>query len=124
MLFESEIIAIQHVSKGDRVGYGSRWQALENGRIAVVACGYADGYPRHAPDGTPTFVEGQVAPIAGRVSMDMLTINVSHIPDAKPGSKVELWGENIPVDIVADRSGTIGYELLCAIAPRVPFSTV
>ena len=124
MRFESEVIAIQYVSKGDRVGYGSRWQAPENGRIAVVACGYADGYPRHAPDGTPTFVEGQVAPIAGRVSMDMLTINVSHIPDAKPGSKVELWGENIPVDIVADRSGTIGYELLCAIAPRVPFSTV
>ena len=124
MLFESEVIAIQDVKKGDSVGYGSRWQATENGRVAVVACGYADGYPRHAPDGTPTFVEGQVAPIAGRVSMDMLTINVSHIPDAKPGSKVELWGENIPVDIVADRSGTIGYELLCAIALRVPFSTV
>lgn len=124
MVFESEVIAIQDVKKGDSVGYGSRWQATENGRVAVVACGYADGYPRHAPDGTPTFVEGQIAPIAGRVSMDMLTIHVSHIPAVKPGSKVELWGENIPVDVVADRSGTIGYELLCAIAPRVPFSTV
>lgn len=123
MRFSSEIIAIQQVAEGDRVGYGSRWQAERDGRIAVVACGYADGYPRHAPDGTPTFVEGQVAPVAGRVSMDMMTIDISHIPAAKVGSKVELWGENVPVDVVADHCGTIGYELLCAITPRVPFST-
>ena len=123
MRFCSEIIAIQHLKTGDRVGYGSRWQAKQEGRIAVVACGYADGYPRHAPDGTPTYVEGQVAPIAGRVSMDMMTIDITHIPDADVGSEVELWGENIPVDVVADRSGTIGYELLCAIAPRVLFSS-
>ena len=122
MRFTSEIIAIQQVQAGERVGYGSRWQAEREGRIAVVACGYADGYPRHAPDGTPTFVEGQVAPVAGRVSMDMMTIDVTHVPEATVGSEVELWGENIPVDVVADRSGTIGYELLCAIAPRVPFS--
>ena len=122
MRFTSEIIAIQQVQAGERVGYGSRWQAEREGRIAVVACGYADGYPRHAPDGTPTFVEGHVAPVAGRVSMDMMTIDITHVPEATVGSEVELWGENIPVDVVADRSGTIGYELLCAIAPRVPFS--
>lgn len=123
MRFSSEIIAVQQLDAGDRVGYGSRWQAGREGRIAVVACGYADGYPRHAPDGTPTFVEGHVAPVVGRVSMDMMTIDITDIPNATVGSEVELWGENIPVDIVADRSGTIGYELLCAVAPRVPFST-
>ncbi|MEW6205577.1 MAG: alanine racemase [Pseudomonadota bacterium] len=121
MIFSSEIISVQTVKKGDRVGYGSRWEASASGRIAVVACGYADGYPRHAPDGTPTYVEGQVAPVAGRVSMDMMTIDISHVPNADVGSAVELWGEHIPVDVVADRCGTIGYELLCAIAPRVPF---
>jgi alanine racemase len=123
MRFSSQIIAIQPVKTGDRVGYGSRWQAGREGRIAVVACGYADGYPRHAPDGTPTYVEGHVAPIAGRVSMDMMTIDVTHVPGAAVGCEVELWGDHIPVDVVADRSGTIGYELLCAIAPRVPFSS-
>lgn len=117
----SQIIAIQDVKQGDRVGYGSRWQAEKAGRVAVVACGYADGYPRHAPDGTPTCVEGQMAPLAGRVSMDMMTIDITHIPHAKVGSAVELWGNNVPVDLVAERSGTIGYELLCAVAPRVPF---
>jgi len=121
MEFSSEIIAIQTVHKGDRVGYGSRWEVSNSGRSAVVACGYADGFPRHAPDGTPTYVEGYIAPVAGRVSMDMMTIDISHIPSAKLGSTVELWGEHIPVDVVADRCGTIGYELLCAIAPRVPF---
>ncbi|MCR2747566.1 alanine racemase [Limnobacter parvus] len=124
MTFISQIIAIQHIEAGDRVGYGSRWQADRAGRIAVVACGYADGYPRHAPDGTPTFVEGHVAPVVGRVSMDMMTIDITSIPDARVGSAVELWGEHIPVDVVADRCGTIGYELLCAIAPRVPFQVV
>lgn len=124
MTLISEIIAIQVVKKGERVGYGSRWQATEEGRIGVVACGYADGYPRHAPDGTPVWVEGRLATVAGRVSMDMMTIDLSNIPEARVGSNVELWGENVPVDLVADHCGTIGYELLCAIAPRVPFHTV
>lgn len=124
MTFSSEIIAIQSVRKGDRVGYGSRWQATEDGRIGIVACGYADGYPRHAPDGTPVWIEGCVAPVAGRVSMDMMTIDLGNVPAARVGSKVELWGENVPVDLVAERCGTIGYELLCAVAPRVPFHTV
>ncbi|HEX4856765.1 MAG TPA: alanine racemase [Limnobacter sp.] len=124
MTFSSRIISIQPVKPGDRVGYGSRWQVEKEGRIAVVACGYADGYPRHAPDGTPTWIEGQIAPVAGRVSMDMMTVDISHIPQAQVGSKVELWGSNLPVDVVADHCGTIGYELLCAIAPRVPVHTI
>ncbi|HEX4880149.1 MAG TPA: alanine racemase [Limnobacter sp.] len=120
MHLHSQILAIQQVSAGDRVGYGSRWQAQRDSRIAVVACGYADGYPRHAPDGTPTGVAGSVAPLAGRVSMDMLTIDVTDIPQADVGMPVELWGDQIAVDDVARHCGTIAYELLCALAPRVP----
>ena len=85
-----------------------------------MACGYADGYPRATPDGTPTYVEGKIAPIAGAISMDMLTIDVTDIPEAKLGSVVELWGKHISVNEVAARCGTIGYELMCAIALRVP----
>lgn len=121
MALESEILSVQTLAAGQTAGYGSRWVAKRPSRIAVVACGYADGYPRHAPDGTPTWVCGQRAPIAGRVSMDMLTIDVTDIPDADIGSPVQLWGGNVSVDEVASLSGTIGYELLCAVAPRVPF---
>jgi alanine racemase len=87
----------------------------------VVACGYADGYPRHAPNGTPVLVCGRKVPMAGRVSMDMLTVDLSDVPEADVGSPVVLWGEGLPVDEVAGAAGTVGYELLCAIARRVPF---
>ena len=126
MQLQSEIIDIQHLQKGDRVGYGSRFEAPEPMRIGIVACGYADGYPRHAKDGTPVWVSdgskdgGSICPIAGRVSMDMLSIDLRNAPHAKIGSVVELWGERVPVDDVAQMSDTIGYELLCALAPRVP----
>lgn len=122
----SEIIDIQDIKKGERVGYGGRYQAPENMRIGVVACGYADGYPRHAQDGTPVWVQvadgalGVVCPLVGQVSMDMLTIDLRAVPAATVGSRVELWGCHVPVDDVAQNSGTIGYELLCALAPRVP----
>ena len=102
------------------MGYGSRWVAKRPSRIAVVACGYADGYPRSMPDGAPVWVEGQIAPLAGAVSMDMLEIDVTDIPAAKLGCEVELWGRNLPVNRVAAACGTIGYELLCALARRVP----
>jgi alanine racemase len=85
----------------------------------VVACGYADGYPRHAPNGTPVIVDGYKTQIAGRVSMDMLMVDVTDIPTAKVGSKVTLWGEGLPIDEVAHAAGTIGYELMCALAQRV-----
>lgn len=120
MTLSAKILTIQDVAKGEAIGYGSRFITKRPSRIAVVACGYADGYPRATPDGTPTFVEGKVAPIAGAVSMDMLTIDVTDIPDAKIGSVVELWGKNIPINEVATHCQTIGYELMCALALRVP----
>ncbi len=127
MQLHSEIIEIQELKKGDHVGYGGRFEAPEDMRIGVVACGYADGYPRHAGDGTPVWVQGAgedhldvICPIAGQVSMDMITIDLREAPNAKIGSSVELWGREIPVDDVAQMSGTIGYELICALAPRVP----
>jgi alanine racemase len=127
MQLHSEIIDIQELQKGDRIGYGGRFEAPETMRVGIVACGYADGYPRQAKDGTPVWVstgdesgEGLICPIVGRVSMDMLSIDLRNAPNAKIGSLVELWGDQVPVDTVAQMSGTIGYELLCALAPRVP----
>ena len=127
MQLHSEIIDIQELQKGDRIGYGGRYEAPETMRVGIVACGYADGYPRQAKDGTPVWVyeadkdgAGLICPIVGRVSMDMLSIDLRNAPYAKIGSVVELWGDQIPVDQVAQMSDTIGYELLCALAPRVP----
>jgi len=100
-------------------------------RVGVIACGYADGYPRHAKDGAPVWVfgsqdktQGAICSIAGQVSMDMLTIDLSHAPWARVGTSVELWGKNLPVDNVANHAQTIGYELVCAIAPRVPVEII
>jgi alanine racemase len=90
-------------------------------RIGVVACGYADGYPRLAPAGTPMLVCGRRVPMAGRVSMDLVTVDLSDVPQAGVGSDVVLWGNGLPVDEVAAMASTVGYELLCAVAPRVPF---
>jgi alanine racemase len=119
MTLRSEIIGVQTVEAGDAVGYGSRFIAKSTMRIGVVACGYADGYPRHAPEGTPVLVNGRRTVIAGRVSMDMITVDLTDIPDAKVGSSVTLWGDGLPIDEVAGAAGTIGYELMCALAPRV-----
>ena len=92
--------------------------------IGVVACGYADGYPRHAPDGTPVLVNGVKTRLIGRVSMDMVTVDLTNVLDAKVGAQVELWGQNLPIDEVAQAAGTIGYELMCALALRVPVTVV
>lgn len=120
MSLETQVIAVQNIVAGDAVGYGSKFVADKPMRIAVVACGYADGYPRVAPTGTPIMVDGIKTRVVGRVSMDMLEVDVTDIPTARVGSHVELWGKHIPVDDVAQAAGTIGYELLCAVAPRVP----
>ena len=120
MTLASEIIGIQDIAAGDAVGYGSRFQAAGPMRVGVVACGYADGYPRHAPLGTPVLVDGVKTQLVGRVSMDMLTVDLTALPSARLGSKVTLWGEGLPIDEVANAAGTIGYELMCALAPRVP----
>ncbi|UDG82678.1 alanine racemase [Candidatus Vallotia lariciata] len=119
MTLSSELIAIQTVEPGEGVGYGSIFKARERMRIGVVACGYADGYPRCAPEGTPVLVNGVCTRIVGRVSMDMLTVDLSLCPNSAIGSSVELWGNNIPIDTVAVACGTVGYELMCAIAQRV-----
>ena len=121
MTLRSEIIAVQPLRPNESVGYGASYTAPRSTRIGVVACGYADGYPRHAPNGTPVLVCGKKARIAGRVSMDMITVDLADVPEAGVGSPVVLWGEGLPVDDVATAAATVGYELLCAVAPRVPF---
>lgn len=120
MTLSSKIIAVQHLAPGDTVGYGGTYVARQPTRIGVVACGYADGYPRHAPTGTPVLVAGTMSTTVGRVSMDMLCVDITSLPQATVGSPVTLWGEGMPVDDVATAAGTVGYELLCALAQRVP----
>ncbi|MDN7674805.1 alanine racemase [Burkholderia oklahomensis] len=120
MTVTSKIIGVQTLAAGETVGYGRRFTAEREMRIGVVACGYADGYPRHAPTGTPIAVDGVRTQVVGRVSMDMLTVDLTPCPNAGVGSAVELWGAQVRVDDVAEAAGTIGYELLCALARRVP----
>jgi len=115
------IISVQRVQPGEGVGYGHTFEAERALRVGVVACGYADGYPRHAPSGTPVTVDGQRTRLVGRVSMDMLTVDITDLPAAGVGSQVVLWGAGGPsVDEVAQSAGTIGYELLTAVTARVP----
>ena len=120
MTFRSEIIAVREIAAGEAVGYGGRWTATRPSKIGTVACGYADGYPRHAPNGTPTLVNGHVAPLVGTVSMDMITIDVTEHENVAIGDSVELWGTGLSVSTVASAAGTIGYELLTSVTPRVP----
>jgi alanine racemase len=120
MHLRAELISVREVDVGAVLGYGARWTAERPTRIGVVACGYADGYPRIAPDGTPVAVEGRRVALVGRVSMDMITVDLSQIPEARVGSEVELWGDKVPIDEVAELAGTVGYELMCALAARVP----
>jgi len=124
MTLTSEIIAIQDLKPGDRIGYGGTFEAQQPMRIGVVACGYADGYPRHAPGfhhrSTPIVVAGKRTTTVGRVSMDLLCADLGAIPDARVGTPVTLWGEGLSADEVAASAGTVSYELLCALAARVP----
>lgn len=120
MTLSSEIIGVQNLQGGDAVGYGARYHATGEQRIGVVACGYADGYPRHAPTGTPVMVDGVRTRTLGAVSMDMIMVDLTPCQQAGIGSKVELWGNGVKIDDVASASGTVGYELMCALAPRVP----
>ncbi|MGV3344313.1 catabolic alanine racemase DadX [Enterobacteriaceae bacterium LUAb1] len=120
MTLESEIIGIQPLKAGEGVGYGYRYRSGSEQRLGVVACGYADGYPRHAATGSPVIVDGVRTQILGTVSMDMIMVDLSPCPQAGIGSRVELWGENLKIDDVAQAAGTVGYELMCAVAARVP----
>jgi alanine racemase len=124
MSLQSQVLAVQQVKVGAAVGYGSRWRAERSSRIGIVACGYADGYPRLAPDGTPLAVAGARVPLVGRVSMDMISVDLTDAPQAHVGAPVELWGSQVPVDEVAESAGTVGYELMCGLAPRVPVTEI
>ena len=119
MTLTSQIIAIQQLRTDDTVGYGGTFVADRDMRVGIVACGYADGYPRHAQTGTPVLVEGQRTRTLGRVSMDMICVDLTQL-SAQQGSTVTLWGDGLSVDEVAHSAGTIGYELLCALSARVP----
>ncbi len=119
MRLQARVLAVRELAPGESVGYGSLWTAQRRSRIGVVSCGYADGYPRTAPGGTPVWVAGQRVPLVGRVSMDMLTVDLTDVAPLPVGSPVELWGPNIGVDELAERVGTVGYELLSGLPARV-----
>lgn len=118
MTLNSEIIQTLDIEAGEAVGYGSKFVASGPMRLGVVACGYADGYPRSAPDGTPILVDGVRTQLLGRVSMDMITVDLTPVPTARVGSVVTLWGDGLPIDEVAAAAGTVGYELMCALSLR------
>jgi alanine racemase len=129
MTLRAQLIAVQALQAGDTVGYGSSFRAEAPMRIGIVACGYADGYPRHAGSGTPVLVDGVRTRTVGRVSMDMLAVDLTPLPQAQPGSEVTLWGVAgngavLAIDEVAHAAGTIGYEPMCALAARVPVRVV
>jgi len=123
MTLQSRIIAVQELRAGESIGYGGLFRAEVPMRVGVVACGYADGYPRRASTGTPVLVEDHRTRILGRISMDMLSVDLSALPVADVGSGVTLWGEGLPVEQVAHAADTISYELLCALSVRVPIVT-
>ena len=125
MTLRTALIAVKTVRPGDRVGYAGTWEAVSYHRIGIAAIGYGDGYPRHAGTGTPVLVDGRRSRIVGRVSMDMIAIDLDGFGDeVRVGTPVTLWGEGLPVEEVADAAGTIGYELLCGVTARVRFCTL
>lgn len=127
MSLRAELISVRRIAAGTAVGYGSTFRAERDMRVGTVACGYADGYPRHAGTGTPVLVDGVRTRTLGRVSMDMLAVDLDPVPQARVGSEATLWGRSshgatLPIDEVAQAAGTLGYELMCALAQRVPVS--
>jgi alanine racemase len=124
MTLESRLIAVNRFERGAAIGYGGAWVCPEDMPVGVVAAGYGDGYPRHAATGTPVLVNGQRAPLIGRVSMDMLCVDLREQPDARIDDPVVLWGDDLPVEEIARCAGTIPYELVCAVASRVPMATL
>ena len=119
MTLQSEVIAVKDVRAGETVGYGGAWRASRDTRLAVVAGGYGDGYPRSVESGAPVLVNGHRAPLVGRVSMDMITVDVTDLPGVAAGDPVVLWGEGVPVEEIARHAGTIPYELICGVSQRV-----
>ncbi len=119
MTLQSSIIALRRIKTGEHVGYGNQWQAPRNSIIATIAIGYADGYPRHAKPGTPVLINNTRVPLVGRVSMDMITVDVTEIPNVAVGDTAQLWGKELPVEVIAKYAGTINYELLTRVSARV-----
>jgi len=119
MSLQSEVIAVKPVRAGETVGYGAAWQAERDTRLAVIAAGYGDGYPRSTASGAPVQVNGRRAPLVGRVSMDMITVDVTDLPAVSVGDPVVLWGEGVPAEEIAQHAGTIAYELICGVSQRV-----
>lgn len=122
MTLVSELIAVNQCEQGERVGYGGLWQCPEVMPVGVVAIGYGDGYPRHINENTPVLINGVRCPIIGRVSMDMLCVDLRNVPQVQSGDEVLLWGKGLPVEEIASKAGTIAYELLCQITNRVEFN--
>lgn len=121
MTLESRLVAISQRRRGDLIGYGGTYACPEDMPVGVVAIGYGDGYPRHAATGTPVLIRGRRGQLVGRVSMDMICVDLRNVPDADVGDRVVLWGEGLPAEEVADHAGTIAYELFCQVTARVPF---
>ena len=119
MVLSATLIDVRHLPAGSRVGYGGEWEASRDSRIGVLNAGYADGYPWRIPTGTPTRVAGEMAPVVGRISMDMISIDLTDVPDAAVGDSVELWGEDPHVAELAARVGQSPYELLTGVGSRV-----
>lgn len=119
MTLTTALLAVNNVCLGEPIGYSATWTCPEDMRIGIAAAGYGDGYPRHAPSGTPVLVDGRPAALAGRVSMDLMAIDLRGHPGARPGDPVVLWGNGLPVETIAAAAGTIGYELTCAVTRRV-----
>jgi alanine racemase len=124
MTLESTVIAVREVRRGETVGYGATWRAARDSRIAILAGGYGDGLLRSLPSGAPVLVKGKRAPLAGRVSMDMIGVDVTDLPPVAVGERAELWGGALPVEEVAAAAGTVAYELLCGVSQRVPIELV
>jgi alanine racemase len=120
MTLETKVIAVRHVPRGECVGYGGTWTAERDSVIAILAAGYGDGFTRRLRAGAPVMLDGRRAPIVGRISMDMTAVDVTELPPTRVGATAILWGRDLPVEEVAQAAGTIGYELLCAVSPRVP----
>lgn len=121
MTLSTRLLAVNRIGRGERVGYGGIWTCPEDMPVGVAAIGYGDGYPRHAPPGTPVRVNGRPAQVIGRVSMDLMTLDLRGQPEARAGDPVVLWGEGLPVETVAEAAGTIAYELTCSVKRRVRF---
>ena len=124
MHLTAPLIARNRIAAGETIGYGATWRTPQDMDVGVIGIGYGDGYPRHAPPGTPVLLDGVRVPLIGRVSMDMITVDLRAAPAARVGDRATLWGEGLPADEIAAAAGTIAYELFCRLTPRVAFEIV